>query len=252
MIMLVFVALLGMLAAPYDPMQTNIRHTAQPPSVLHLFGTDQLGRDIFSRLLYGTRHTLLVAALATAFAVIPSLLLGVGAGMSRGWVDRFVMIFVNAFLAFPSLMLALVILTLLGQGTWQLAFATGGAQIALYARIARSATISILSFGFIESAQAVGVGKIRLLLRYILPNAQPILIGYAGLVFSYNMINSAALSFLGLGGEPGIPDWGVMLAEGREAFRFAPWVSIAPGVAITLTVWAVNRLVDRLITPTSL
>ncbi|MBC7870925.1 MAG: ABC transporter permease [Chitinophagaceae bacterium] len=233
-------------------MQTSTLNPMQTPSRLHILGTDQLGRDILSRLLYGTQHTLFVALLSTSVAVIPGLLLGVSAGMAKGWVDRFITILVNALLAFPSLIFALVILSLLGQGSWQLALATGGAQIALYARITRSATLSIINFGFIESAQAIGVSKTRLMLRYILPNAQPTLIGYGGLVFSYSMINSAALSFLGLGGEPGLPDWGVMLAEGREAFRIAPWVSLAPGLAITLTVWAVHTLVDRLIQPTSL
>jgi peptide/nickel transport system permease protein len=233
--------------APYDPMQTNTDQITQPPSSAHLLGTDQLGRDVLSRLLHGGQRTVSVALLATGFAIIPGLILGLLTIIGGKSVDRLLMVLMNALLAFPSLLLALVVLAVLGQGAWQLALATGLAQVGYYARIARSAFLAVETQAYLESARALGVQTPRLLLRYYLPNARSTLIGYAGLIFSYSIINSAALSFLGLGGEPGVPDWGVMLADGREAFRTAPWVGFAPGVAISLLVWASTSFADRLI-----
>ncbi|MDX1995190.1 MAG: ABC transporter permease [bacterium] len=233
--------------APYDPMQTNTDEITQPPSHVHLLGTDQLGRDVLSRLLHGGQRTLAVAFLASLFAVLPGLLFGLIAVAGGKTVDRLLMVLVNAVLAFPSLLLALVVLTVPGQGSWQLALATGLAQAGYYARVARSAFLAVETQAYIESARAIGLRWPRLVLRYYLPNARSNLIGYAGLVFSYSIINSAALSFLGLGGEPGVPDWGVMLADGREAFRTAPWVGLAPGVAISLLIWMCTSVADRLI-----
>lgn len=238
--------LLAPVLSPLDPMQTETAAQLQPPSGEHLFGTDLLGRDVFSRALYGGQRTLLIAVLATAAAVVPGTLVGLVAGAKAGKLDAIIVMLLNALLAFPSLMLALVALTLLGTGILPLAIATGVAQMASYARVARSAAIAVRTMGYVEAAYGFGATGWHIMSDHILPNVRMTLLTYAGVVFSYSVLNSAALSFLGLGGEPGVPDWGVMLAEGRMAFRAAPWIGFVPGLAITATVWAVNRLADDL------
>lgn len=230
--------------APYDPMQTAPDQTMQPPGVEHPFGTDAFGRDVFSRLLYGGQRTLAITILATATTVLTGLCLGLVAVAAGGWFERVVLSFINALLAFPSLLLALIILTLLGTGAVPLALAAGLSQVGAYARIARSAVIAVRPALYIEAALVMGADSRHIFLRHILPNIQPTITAYTGVMFSYNLLNSAALSFLGLGGAPGVPDWGVILAEGRAVLRAAPWISLAPGIAITLVVMAVNHLVS--------
>jgi ABC-type dipeptide/oligopeptide/nickel transport system permease subunit len=239
-------ALLSPVLTDFDPLKTNTDELNQPPGGIHPLGTDLLGRDVLSRLLYGGQRSLLVTALAALVAVVPGLCLGLLAGWFGGWVDQGIMTVVNTLLAFPALLLALVCLTLLGRGAVPLALATGLAQMAGYISVVRGAVIGVREQTYVEAARSIGVGNGWILVRHILPNVQGTVLAFAGVVFSYCLLNSAGLSFLGLGGEPGIPDWGVMLAESRMAFRVAPWVSIAPGLAITVTVMAVNRLADEI------
>jgi peptide/nickel transport system permease protein len=240
-------ALFAPVLAPADPMQASATHQLQAPNSAHLFGTDLLGRDVLSRLLYGGRRTLAIAALGTTFSVLLGTILGVLAGIMGSKVNGLITMTLDALLAFPSLVFALAVLTLLGPGTLPLAFATGMAQIASFARVIRSAVIRVRSLGYVEVAEAAGATRFHILSAHILPNIRETLLGYTGVVFSYSILNGAALTFLGLGGEPGIPDWGVMLSEGRATFRVAPWVSLVPGLAITVTVWSVNRIADLLI-----
>lgn len=239
LIWLITFVLVAPLLAPNDPMATNTPNQFAPPGVDHLFGTDLLGRDVLSRTLYGGQRTLLIAALATLIAVVP----GVAAGMlgGVGAADRVLSLLINAVLAFPGLLFALLVLTLLGQGALPLALATGIAQIAPCARVTRAAVLVVRSQGYVEAARGLGASPLRLIAVHIAPNVALTVAAYTGVVFSYAILTSAALSFLGLGGEPGVPDWGVMLYEGRQAFRVAPWIAAAPGVAITLTVILTNR-----------
>ncbi|MBZ0277674.1 MAG: ABC transporter permease [Anaerolineae bacterium] len=244
-------AVIGMvLFAPiltyYDPMKTNTDQLIQPPTGEHPLGTDTLGRDNLSRLLYGGRRSLLIALLSTLIVVVPGIFLGLIAGWSGVWVDRVIVVGLDTFLAFPALLLALVCLTVMGQGILPLIVATGLAQVAGYASVIRGAVMGIRHQTFVEAARSTGASNVWIMAHHILPNIRETALSYAGVVFGYSLLNSAALSFLGLGGEPGIPDWGIMLAEGRTAFRTAPWASIAPGLAITLTIMAVNRLADDL------
>ncbi|HEX2905309.1 MAG TPA: ABC transporter permease [Phototrophicaceae bacterium] len=234
--------LLASWLAPFDPMQTNPAQQMQPPSREHFLGTDTLGRDVFSRLWAGGQRTLGITAAATLISVIPGLILGLIAGIFHDVLDKIIGILINALLAFPTLLLALVILTLLGPGPLALALATGFSQIGSYARMLRSAVIGVRSAQYVEAAVAAGATRWNIVREHILPNIRPTMLTYASITFGYNLLNSAALSFLGLGGEPGVPDWGVMLAEGRAVLRTAPWLSLVPGVAITMTVMAVNQL----------
>jgi peptide/nickel transport system permease protein len=233
--------------APYDPMQTAPAIQMQSPTTEHLLGTDVLGRDVFSRLLFGGQRTLLVSALATGVAVVIGLAVGVSFGTANSWRSKILATLTSALLAFPNLLLAMVVMTILGIGLLPLAIATGFAQIAAFARVIHAAVISVSAEAYMESGHAIGATRWHITRYYVFPNILTTFLTYTALTFTYCLLNSAALSFLGLGGEPGVPDWGVMLAEGRNAFRDAPWIAIAPGLAITLTVWSINSLVDHLL-----
>jgi peptide/nickel transport system permease protein len=233
--------------APYDPMQTASYLQMQPPTSEHPLGTDILGRDVLSRLLYGGRQTLLVSLLATGIAVGIGLSIGVAAAETTGMWSHALNALTNALLAFPNLLLAMVVLTILGSGLLPLAIATGFAEIAPFTRVIRAAVISVSAEAYVESGYGIGATRGHIIRHYILPNILATFLTYTVITFTYCLLNSAALSFLGLGGEPGVPDWGVMLAEGRNAFRDAPWIAIAPGLAITLTVWSINSLVDHVL-----
>ena len=243
-LVLIAVILLAPLFAPRDPMTTSSADTLQPPSAAYPFGTDALGRDVLSRVLYGGQRTLIIAAAATAVAVVPGLLLGLLAGSAGRRVDDVLSAMMNALLAFPGLLLALVVVTLLGAGPWSVAVATGVALVAGFARITRAVVLRTRSAAYVDASRALGAGPLRLALRHVLPNALPTLLAYAGVTFAYSVINGAALSFLGLSGALGIPDWGAMLYDARVTFRAAPWASFGPGLGITLIVYLVNRLAD--------
>lgn len=245
LLMIVGVLAAAPLLAPADPLATDAARQLLPPDAVNLFGTDFLGRDVFSRFLYGGQRTLLIAVGATLVALVPGAALGVILGSSPRWIDRIGEVLLNTVLAFPGLVLALLILTLLGQGTAPLILATGLAQIAPCARVARAAALSVRTSGYVEAAHAAGAGAARIAIRHLLPNMLPTLLAYAGVMFSFSILNSAALSFLGFS-EPGVPDWGVMLAEGRQAFRVAPWIGAAPGIGIALVVWLTNQATEKL------
>jgi peptide/nickel transport system permease protein len=228
--------------APHDPMRTYPEMALSAPTADFPFGTDLLGRDILSRVLYGGRHTLLIAAAATGIAMVPAVLVGVTGGR---WVDPVIVLLLNGLLAIPSLLMALVVLTVLGSGQGQLALAVGIAHVAQAASVVRSAVRAVRGMEYVEGARAVGATQLRIIRLYILPGVRPTVLAYTGVIFAYSLMNSAALSFLGLRGDPGVPDWGVILAEGRLVFRTAPWATIVPGLAITLTVMAVNGIATR-------
>jgi peptide/nickel transport system permease protein len=231
--------------APQNPGHTEATIQMEEPSFEHILGTDFLGRDVLSRLLYGGQRTLLITTMAAVLAIIAGGSLGLAAGMAGSWLDTGLSTLMNALLAIPNLLLALVILTLLGTGTIPLTVATGCTQIASVARVTRAAVQSVLAQPYVEAGYAVGSKRWHILIYYVLPNIRNILLSYGAVTLSYCLFNSAALSYLGLGGEPGVADWGVMMAEGRNTLYDAPWVAIAPGLAITLTIWSVNSLFDE-------
>jgi peptide/nickel transport system permease protein len=241
----IVLVLLGPLASPQDPMVMTSGESLQPPSASHWLGTDALGRDVLSRVLHGGQRTLIIAAGATLIAVIPGALLGLLAASAGRWVEDVLMALVNALLAFPGLLLALVVVTLLGMGPAQIAAATGVSLLAAFARVTRTAVLRARSAAYVEASRGLGAGPLRLAFRHVLPNALPTLLAYAGVTFAYAVLNGAALSFLGLTGGIGVPDWGAMLYDARTIFRVAPWVSIGPGLGITLLVYSINSLAGR-------
>ncbi|GAB4574051.1 MAG: ABC transporter permease subunit [Anaerolineae bacterium] len=237
-------SLLAPLLAPHDPYSTFEGQAIMPPSRQHLLGTDSLGRDVLSRTLWGGRQTLLTALMATAIAVIPGLCMGIVAGFAGGWVDRLILALLDVLLAFPGLLLAMAIIAATGTGQLQIAAAVGITGLPAYARMIRAAVREIRNAPFVEAARAVGASHLRILVYHLLPNIRPIALSFAGVSLSWAVLNGAALAFLGLGGDPATPDWGIMLNEGRAVFRIAPWVALPPGLAITVTIFAVNRLAD--------
>jgi peptide/nickel transport system permease protein len=239
-------SILGSRLAPYDPMLTDAISQMQSPNLAHILGTDTLGRDVLSRLLYGTQRTLTVAILATSLATSSGVCIAILASFPGNVFQRAAASFIAALAAFPNLLLALVVLSVLGKGVIPLALATGLAQVAPMASILRLSILKVRAMPYIEASITIGASQWHILRWYILPNVQSVILAYTGITFSYCLLNSAGLSFLGLGGEPGIPDWGIMLADGRNAFRSAPWISLAPGVLITLMIWAVNSLADTI------
>jgi peptide/nickel transport system permease protein len=243
------VVLLSVLApwlATHNPREANTAAQFQSPSARYLFGTDLLGRDVFSRVLYGGRRTLGVALLTLGVTLLPGIVIGLAAGYAGRWIDGSLMTLMDALLAFPSLLLALSLVALLGNGMVQIALAVGIAGIPGYTRVTRAAVLEARVKPFVEGARAIGVRPQGILWRYILPTITPPLLAFAGVTLSWALLNSAALMFLGYGGDISAPDWGVMLADGRQVFRIAPWVAIAPGVALSLTVFGINLLASGL------
>ena len=230
--------------APYDPLATQTEDAFAPPGPAHPLGADMLGRDVLSRLLFGGQRTLTIAFLATLLAALPGLFTGIALGYlddDRTFIFRLI---INAMLAIPGLVLALAVLTVLGAGAGPIALAVGISQFAPLSQVMLTAARQARSMQYVESAKALGAGPFWIMVRHILPTVLPVFAAYTAVTFSYAIINGAALSFLGLGGDPGVPDWGVMLADGRAILQNAPWVSIAPGLLIVITVVAVNRIAE--------
>jgi len=240
------IALLAPLLATHDPRQAEPQMQLQAPSRAHLFGTDLLGRDVYSRVLYGGRRTLGLALLASSVTLLPGLAIGLVAGYFGRWIDSGLMMLVDAVLAFPSLLLALALVALFGGGLEQIALAVGIAGTPAYARVTRAAVLEARTRLYVEAAHAIGARPPGILARHIVPTIAPPLIAFAGVTLSWAILNGAALMFLGYGGDIAAPDWGVMLADGREAFRTAPWIAFAPGAALSLTVFAINLLAGSL------
>jgi peptide/nickel transport system permease protein len=232
--------------ATHDPRQAMPVQQLQAPSSTHYMGTDFLGRDVFSRVLYGGRRTLSMALLAAGVTFAPGLVIGLLAGYAGRWLDAILMALMDALLAIPNLLMALALVALLGSGLEQVALAVGIAGIPAYARVTRAAVLEARGYSFVEAARGVGAGGWGVLRRHIAPNIAPTLFSFAGVTLSWTILNGAALVFLGYGGDIAAPDWGVMLNDGRDVFRTAPWVSAAPGVALSLTVFAINLLTGSL------
>jgi len=244
--LIVLIAVAAPLTASYDPLAAMPVRQLQPPSIYHLAGTDLLGRDVWSRLAWGGRLSLSAGAVATALAVLPGSVLGLLSGYFGGKLDSLLMRAVDVALAFPTLLLALTIVTVLGPGLAGATLAVGCAGIPRFTRVVRAATLGVRYAPFIEAARTIGCRPHRILLRHIAPFVADTIIVLASLELGYALLNIGALSFLGLGAQPPAPEWGLMLTEGRAYLSVAPWITAAPGCAITLTVLAVNLLGDAL------
>lgn len=246
LMVLVFVALTAPIISPYPPNEVAPRDALQAPSWEHLFGTDQYGRDNFSRVLYGARISLLVGFIAVSIAVVVGTTMGLVSGYYGRWVDTTIMRFVDIMLAFPGILLALALVSILGPSLRNLMIAVGISSVPAYARLVRGSVLSAKENVYVEAARVVGCTDATIMRRHVLPNVVAPVIVLATLGVAAAILWAAALSFLGLGSQPPTPEWGRMLAEGRNYLREQWWIATFPGIAIMITVLAMNLLGDGL------
>jgi peptide/nickel transport system permease protein len=243
---LVILALSAPIITPADPLQMSVPDQFQPPSRENLMGTDEFGRDVLTRVIYGARVSLRVGLLATLIAVGGGTILGLTSGYFGRWVDSIGQKVMDTLLAFPGLLLALAIIAVLGPGLRNVLIALGIGGIPYYARLVRGQVLSLKQREFVEAARVVGARHPRIMLRHILPNCVSPLIVVGSLDLGWNILAAASLSFIGLGAQPPTPEWGFMLSAGRDFIRDQWWIATFPGIAIVLTVLSFNLLGDGL------
>jgi len=239
-------ALFAPLIAPYDPVKQELISRRHPPSPQHPFGLDDLGRDILSRIIFGSQVSLRVGVLSVSLAIFAGTLLGLISGYWGGWADNLIMRLMDIMLAFPALLLAIAIVAILGPGLMNMLIAIALVSTPTYARLVRAQVLSVKTQDYILAAWAIGVGTGRMLFRNILPNSITPIIVQGTLGIATAILDAAGLSFLGLGAQPPMPEWGAMLGEGRFSVFTAPHIIIFPGIAIMLTVLGFNLLGDGL------
>jgi len=246
-LLLVLAALLGPQIAPYDPLASNTEQALKPPTAQHWFGTDQFGRDVFSRVIVATRLDFFIAVASVALVFLMGGLAGVAAGFFGGWTDRIVGRIADTIMAFPLFVLAMGIVAALGNNVQNIVLATAIVNFPLYARIARAEANVRREAGFVEAARLSGNADWRILVSQILPNVFPILVVQMSLTMGYAILNAAGLSFIGLGVRPPTPEWGIMVAEGA-AFMVSGqwWNAFFPGAALMIAVFSFNLLGDGL------
>jgi peptide/nickel transport system permease protein len=241
----VAVAVLAGWLMPHDPTET-VGRSRQPPSALFWFGTDQLGRDVFSRVLAGARISLPLGIVSVVLGALPGTVLGLTAGYFGGTVDTLISRLVDALLAFPGILLSLVVIAALGPGLRNVIIAVGVAMIPEYARLVRSSVLVIRELAYVEAARALGASNLRIMVKTILRNALGPILVMSTLQVGHAILVGAGLSYLGLGPAPPTPEWGLMSAEGQEFLRRAWWMSSFPGLAILSLVIALNLFGDGL------
>ena len=246
LIVVILLVVLAPVISPYGPTEQFRRQRLQPSNAEFLLGTDNLGRDILTRILYGGQVSLQVGIISVAIGATLGTLLGLFAGYLGGLVDTLIMRFIDVMMAFPGILLSLVIIAVLGRNLPNVMIAVGLSSIPVYTRVVRGSTLSVKQFDYIIAAQALGGSSWRIMTRHILPNVAAPLTVVATNGVASAIITGAALSFLGLGQQPPDPEWGLMLNEGREFIRAAAWVTTYPGLAIMITVLSINLLGDGL------
>ncbi|SDJ10758.1 ABC transporter permease [Salimicrobium halophilum] len=245
-VMFIIFAILAPLIAPYDPYEMSTSDSLAGPSLAHLMGTDQFGRDILSRIIYGTRISLQVGIISVGISLVLGTLIGLVAAYYGRWVDMVLSRFTDVLFSFPDILLALVIMAILGPSLTNLMIAIGIVYTPIFARIARGAVLSIKSSLYIDAAKSMGVSNRKIMWKHILPNSMAPLIVQVTLSFAFAILAEAALSFLGLGVSPDTPSWGIMLSEGKNWMETAWWIAVFPGIAITLAVFSFNVMGDGL------
>lgn len=245
-IFLLIIAIIGPLITPYNPNQQIMQDVSQTPSAKHWFGTDDLGRDIFSRVIVGTRISLFVGVAAVAFSLLIGIVLGSIAGYFGGKVDAFIMRLMDIMLSIPSILLAITLMAALGKGIDKAIIAIGVVSIPEYARIIRSSILSVKENDYVAAAKVLGNSDTRIIFKHILPNVVSSIVVRATLGISTAILDTAALGFLGLGVQPPTAEWGDMLGRVRSMVLVYPHMLIFPGLAITLAVLAFNLFGDGL------
>ena len=232
--------------APYDPQEQDYDQLLQPPSAEHPFGTDRIGRDLLSRIIYGTRVSFMVGVIAVGVALAIGTPLGLVAGYFRGMTDEVIMRILDAFIAFPGIIFALAIVAVLGSSLTNVMLAIGISSVPLFARLTRSQVLSLRQTDYVLAASSAGASDLRVMFRHIMPNATSPLIVQATLGLGFAVLAEAGLGYLGVGVQPPTPTWGSDLNQGSPLLERAPWLSIAPGLAIFVLVLSFNLLGDAL------
>ncbi len=245
-LLLIFIAIFSPLIAPYDPYETSLRETLLPPSGQHLLGTDTLGRDILTRIMYGTRTSLMIGMVAIFVSGIIGSTLGLLAGYLGKWAFTIIMRLMDALMAFPMIILALIVASMLGSGIMNVIIALTVGLIPGYTRLMCGQVLSTKENDYILAEHSLGADKYRIMLRHILPNSfQPVIV-YMTMMLGQTILAEAGLSFLGIGVESPIPAWGSMISEGRDFLLMAPLLSFAPGFVLMLAVFSFAMVGDGL------
>jgi len=245
-LIVVLAAALAPVIAPFEPDEMGVGPSLVGPSWAHWMGTDTFGRDIYSRILHGAQLSLTVGAVAVAISAGFGIVLGLVAGYYGGWIDGILMRIIDILLAFPGILLALAIVSILGISLTNLMIAVGIGGVPSFARLVRGSTLTVKEYLYVTVARSIGAKDAPIIFRHILPNVISPIIVYATLRIAFAIIATSSLSYLGLGAKPPTPEWGVMLSDGREFMRVAPWVTTFPGLAIMLSVMGINLLGDGL------
>ncbi|GAB3463924.1 ABC transporter permease [Kineococcus endophyticus] len=232
--------------APQGANEVDVTQRLQAPSGAHWFGTDDLGRDVLSRVVLGAKVSLQVGAVAVGFSLVAGVLVGLFAGFYGRWVDTVLMRLMDVLFAFPAILLAIAVIAVLGPGTTNAMIAIGITYTPVFARVTRSAVLGVRETVYVRASRSVGASDMRLLFRHVLPNAAPPVIVQTSVSLAFAVLAEAALSFIGLGTQPPDPSWGRMLSEGRGYIDLAWWIAVFPGLAIVLLVLAFNLLGDGL------
>jgi peptide/nickel transport system permease protein len=244
--LLLAVILIGFVWLPYDPLAIDLDHTLAAPSLAHWLGTDEFGRDVAARAMLGARISTLIAIETVALAIGVGTALGLVAGFLRGWTERVLMTFSDALLAFPGILLALALVSVLGSSRHSIVIALAIAYLPATIRVVRGAVLSIREREYVEASRVAGDGALYTMWRHVLPNALPPILVLATSLFGWVILSESALSFLGVGVPPPAPTWGNMLSEARPYMYVASWLSIAPGLCIVAALLGINMLGDAL------
>lgn len=246
-VLVLFAAFFGSMIAPYDPLLTNATNALKPPSADHWFGTDQVGRDVFSRVLVAARLDLFISVSAVTLSFFIGAAIGSSAGFYGGWIDRASGRLIDTIMAFPLFVLAMGIVAALGNTIENIIYATAIINIPFYARVARAEANIRRNAGFVQAARLSGNGDLRILVTQVFPNSLPPMMVQASLNMGWAILNAAGLSFIGLGVRPPTPEWGIMVAEGANFIVSGEWwLAIFPGAALMITVFTFNLLGDAL------
>ena len=238
-------ALFAPLITTHDPTDQDLESLLlRPGSSGHLLGTDNFGRDVFSRVVFGSRPALTVGFVAVSIALVLGLIFGLAAGLMEGWIDQIIMLFMDSLLSFPTILLAMTVIAVMGYGLPQVMVALGIVFSPVFARLIRAETLLVKTEGYVESSRALGTPLLKTVVLHILPNIAGRVVVQCAVTFALSIVIESSLSYLGLGMQPPNPSWGLMLKDARNYLASAPWLAVFPGLAIALTVLSFNVLGD--------